>query len=100
MAYRNQSEIYRRGESDISSAMRIGKACWAIDDETALAVKTRDIRIIAVLVKGTGDIYITSTANYFNRDLINFQDYSARGGSRQRLLPLHKFHVEYGKVKL
>lgn len=101
LAYRKTSEIFRFGEKTISDAIRSGKAAWALDEETLIAMRAKGIRFIGVLVRETGDIYLTKTERFFDRALAKVLNYEARGGSLQKYLPLRYFQLKSGKkIKL
>jgi hypothetical protein len=104
MARRKHSEVYRGGHSTISDAIRAGVAAWALDDETLLAMRAKGIPYVGVMVEDTGDRYITRIAKFFEKDparkVWKFHDYSTRGGSPQRLLPLSEFAFRAGEIAL
>lgn len=99
LAYRRQAEIFRSGEKSISDAVRLGTACWALDDQTLLEMRAKGIRVIGVFVRDTGDIYLTRIENFFDRAKAKLLNYESRGGALQRYLPLTFFKIRYGRVK-
>jgi hypothetical protein len=100
LAYRRIKEIYRSGEKSISDAVRLGTACWAIDEATLLEMRAKGIKYIGVFVRDNGDTYLTSIDNYFDKTKAKILNYEKRGGSLQRFLPLIYFRVKHGAVKL
>jgi hypothetical protein len=51
----------------------------------------------------TGDLYLTRLVNYFDMKKAKVRDYTgigARGGARQRYLPLSHFAFRRGEVEL
>lgn len=100
LAYRNLREIYRSGKTTISEAVRDGSACWAIDEEHIQQMRLAGVPYIGVLVRDTRDIYLTRLTSYLDRSKIKFHNYSTRGGSHQRLLPLEHFKVRLGRSRL
>lgn len=76
----------------ISEAVRNGVAAWAIDEETLGRMRSKGIKYVAVQVKEFGDVYVTKLENFYNRSLSKFLDFSKRGGTQQRYLPLQYFH--------
>ncbi len=100
LAWRKIGEIYRAGEKDISSAMRLGTAAWALDDQDLIRLKVQGIRIVGIKVKETADVYLTDLRNYFDKSRYKMLNFSSRGGSLQRFLPLDHFTVRKGPVKI
>lgn len=103
LAHRKQFEIYRAGRPSISDAMREGVAGWAIDDETLIMVRSRAIPFIGVLVKDTGDKFLTTIDKFFARGPEKrwfMHNHSSRGGSLQRVLPLQEFSFLAGEVTM
>lgn len=99
-AYRKQSEIYRGKEKSISEGIRKEIACWAIDTDTLMMARARGIRFIGVIDRVSRDVYLTTLDNYFDRTKTQQIDYTERGGTVQRFLPLGFFQRRFGKVKL
>jgi hypothetical protein len=100
LAYRRLSEIFRSGEKCISDAVRAGKACWAIDQETLLEMRTKGIEFVGVYVRDNGDIYITHISNFFDRTKSKILNYESRGGALQSYLPLEFFKHRLGSIKI
>lgn len=99
LAWRKHEEIYRSGKKSVSDAIAEGSACWAIDDDTLIRLRTEGVGIVGVAVKETGDIYITSLATYLDRTKAKVLNYDSRGGALQRYLPLSEFRVLWGRTK-
>lgn len=91
MAYRKRNEIYRAGEVRVSEAIKKGVAAWAMDDETLRVMRAHGIKVVGVFVRDTNERYVTSIDNYFDKTKIKVLNYSSRGGSLQRYLPLQHF---------
>ncbi|UIN38339.1 hypothetical protein [Methylobacterium oryzae] len=100
LAYRSRKEIFRSGENCISDAVREGKACWALDDATLLMLRARKIEFAGVLLKDTGDKWLTRTEIFFDRDKASVKNYSGRGGALQRYLPLRNFAFRRAPIKI
>lgn len=100
LARRRQAEVFRSGEKTNSDAFAAGKAAWALDDETLLNLRMEGIAICGVFVKETGDIYLTDTANYFDKAKAKVMNYEARGGALQRYLPTTHFRVLLGSARV
>jgi hypothetical protein len=102
MAWRNSAKrhhgIFLQGEPDISTAIRKGKACWAIDEEDLINCRANGIKFVGVLDKGTGDKYMTTLDKFFSEAAV--YNYASRGGSLQRYLPLQFFRRQVGKSKI
>jgi hypothetical protein len=102
MAWRNSSRrrlgIFLQGLPDISTAIRSGKACWAIDEEDLINCRANGIKFVGVLDKATGDKYMTTLDKWFSDSAV--YNYSSRGGSLQRYLPLQHFRRQVGKSKV
>jgi len=63
-------------------------------------VRSRGIRFVGVHDRSTNDLYMTRAEHYFDRDLFHQIDYTERGGTVQRFLPLQLFQRRFGKVKI
>ncbi|MCP1540002.1 hypothetical protein [Methylorubrum extorquens] len=100
LAYRKRKEIYRGGEQCISDAVREGKASWALDDATLLMLRARKIEFAGVLMKDTGDKWITRTELFFDRDKAKIMNFTGRGGALQRYLPMEHFRFRRAPPKL
>ena len=94
MALRSLGQIYREKEPSLSEAMRNGKACWAIDITTLMAARRKGCTVICIKTKNNG-IYFTKLGKFFDTSRTKVLDYSAKGGSLQKTLPLTEFlHVD------
>lgn len=100
LARRRHAEIFRAGKSSISEAMTEGEASWAIDETTLYNLRAKSVKWIGVRVVDTKDMYITHMANYFDLKKAKVKDYEARGGTRQRYLPLRWFLFRRGETVL
>jgi hypothetical protein len=93
VAYRWHREIFRSGKSTISDAMREGVACWAIDAETLQLAKIKGAKFVGVKLKDSGSIYLTKIEEFYNPSVIKVLNYSKRGGSLQKYLPVDCFRA-------
>jgi len=100
LAWRKQQEMFRAGERTASDALMLGKASWALDEETLMKMRLEGVGIVGVLVKETGDIYITPLAKFFDESLAKVMNYSARGGALQRYLPVTEFACKLGSTRI
>ena len=100
LAYRRVAEIFRSGAPDISTAIRTGQACWAIDEETLLQMRAQGVPFIGVLLRETGDIFLTRTEVFFDRTKAKILTFERRGAALQRYLPLQYFQRKAGKVSM
>lgn len=98
MAWRKTKEIFRSGEPDISTAIRNGKACWAIDEEDLINCRAQGIKFIGIIDRDSGDRYMTVLEAFYSKAAV--MNYSTRGGSLQRYLPLQHFRRQVGKAKI
>lgn len=100
LAWRKQKEIFRSGEKNMSDAFALGKASWALDDETLLELRLAGVELVGVLVKETGDIYVTHISHFFDTTKSKVMNYEARGGALQRYLPVNYFSVLLGETRI
>ncbi len=98
MAHRRLKQIFRSGELTISAAIAKGVACWALDDQTMLTMRVKDIKVVGILVRDNHDMWLTSLANFKQNS--KPLPYEARNGASQRYLPLQFFTHKPGKLKL
>ena len=80
--------------------MRLGTASWALDSETLLMMRAKSIKFVGVLVRETGDIYMTALENFFDKTKAKILNFESRGGAHQRYLPLQHFKLQLGATKL
>lgn len=100
VAYRKTFQIYRSKELNISAAMRSKTAAWAIDSNVLREVKRKGCELISIWDKKSDTKYITSIEDFFDRNKILKINYSDRGGSNQKCLPLGYFRVRKGLIKI
>ncbi len=100
LAHRRLAEIFRGGEKNISDAIRLGKASWALDHETLLEMRAKGIGIVGVFVRDNGDIYLTHISNYFDRTKASILNCESRGGAVQSYLPLQYFKHQVVPMKI
>lgn len=100
MALRSHREFYRDKNASLSTAMRKGQAGWAIDVETLIEARSKGVSVIVVAIRNTPDLYITHINNYLNGKHTKLINYSSRGGSLQRHLPLQWFEKVSGQISI
>lgn len=88
--------IFCAGEKTISDAVRKNVACWSMDEETLMTMRTKGIRFLGVLCKENDDIYLTRTDAFLNRELTVSH---ARARQGRRYLPLSHFGHRSGRVR-
>lgn len=91
LAYRWHKEIFRSGEMTISEAKRKNIACWAIDCDTLQLAKIKGVKYVGVRVKDSGSLYLAPIEEFYNPHNGKILNYTARGGSTQKYLPLACF---------
>lgn len=101
VALRRHKEIYRDGEPSISEAVRSGKAGWAVDNTTLIEARSRGCAVLCVFVKDTGQLYYTHLSNFLPTSGCSKQiDWTGRGGSSQRVVPLDRFWTKSAPIVL
>lgn len=100
LAHRRLDQIFRSGEKSISEAVYKGTACWAIDDTTLYAMRSKGITLIGVLVRENHDIWLAKLDDFLDRSKAKVLDHEARYGGLQRYLPLSFFKHKPGKIRL
>lgn len=100
IARRKAGDVWRSGEKTNSDAFAASKAAWAMDDDTLLNLRIEGISLCGVHVKETGDLYITETANFFDKTKAKVMNYESRGGALQRYLPTSYFLFKMGSVRI
>jgi hypothetical protein len=99
-AFRRHEQMFRNGEKTLSDAQRKGVATWALDDEALVNLRREGVRMVGVLERDTGDKYLTDIRNYFDPSKFKMLNYTGRGGSLQRHVPVTAFARSFGKVKI
>ena len=101
MAFRKHNDIFTSGKGGkISIALRAGEAYWAIDYSTLTLARLKGVKVVAVKLRDTGDLYLTRLENFFNTALARSINYSTRGGSMQRCLNVKQFTVIRPSISL
>lgn len=100
LAHRRIGEIFRAGEKSIKDALAAGTASWALDEETLIQMRAQGIRFVGVLVRETGDKFVTELAWFFDKSRAKVMNYERRGGALQRYLPLQHFRRLPGHVRV
>lgn len=100
LAWRKQEEMFRGGEKNRSDALFLGKASWALDDDTLINLRLEGVALVGVLVKESGDIYVTNIDNFLDPTKAKVMNYEARGGALQRYLPVSDFSYKMGVTKM
>jgi hypothetical protein len=91
LAFRRSKDIFRDGENTITEAMQKGKAIWALDYDTLLMLRAKNVTTIGIFEHDSGEIYWTTLPTYFDATQAKPRDYRRRGGANQRYLPFHRF---------
>jgi len=97
---KNNREIFRGGENNITAAISANKAYWALDDETLLRLRTEGVALIAIYVEENADLYLATLTDYLDRKKAKVFDYGSRGGALQRYLPLTCFRRQAGATRI
>lgn len=100
VAVRKHSDIYRARDGSLSSALREGTAGWALDVETLMMARRRGCAYIVVFVRRRKDLWVCRMADFLNTAKSQLVDWSGRGGSSQRMLPLQYFAFREGVIRL
>lgn len=100
LAHRRIREIYRSGEKTIVAAIKKDVAAWALDEETLIQMRAQGVRFVGVLVRETGDRFITPIANFFDKTKARILNFESRGGALQRYLPLSLFTRRPGRLRV
>jgi hypothetical protein len=96
-AYRRMKDMFRGGEKTYSDALRTQKACWGFDVEILMMLKKKDVIAIGVLVKDTGDTYLTSAETITDPRKSRLVH---RGHVAMRHVPVHLFSHTPGKIRV
>lgn len=99
LAYRWHRQIFRSDENSTSEAMRKGVACWAFDCDTLQLAKIQGVQFVGVKLKDDGSLFLAPIEAFYDPENIKILNYSSKGGSHQRFLPLSKFRT-LTKMKL
>ncbi|SCW95809.1 hypothetical protein [Ancylobacter rudongensis] len=91
LARRSQKHLFRNGEKTFSDALAMGKAAWAIDDDTLLRLRSEGVDWVGIYVTDSREFYLTTMAHYQDTRIAKVLNYEARGGSLQRYLPTEHF---------
>jgi len=94
------SEIFRGGAANVSTAIEDGTAYWALDDETIWTLRRECVELVAIYVEENADLYIASLADYIDRKKAKVLDYGSRGGALQKYLPLTAFKRIAGATRI
>lgn len=99
LARRKHGQIYRAGKASISDAMAEGKAGWALDEALLYSLRARGISRVGIRVEDTGDLYLASLADFFDRLKSTSDERNFYGKvDRRRMLRMEHFTVEKGAV--
>lgn len=98
LAHRRLGEIFRAGEKSIRAAIAARTAAWALDEETLIQMRAQGIKFVGVLVRETGDKFLTELSWFFDKTRAKVMNYERRGGALQRYLPLQYFRRLPGHV--
>lgn len=98
--YQRQAKIQCAGKPTISEAIREGIAAWAIPVDTLVDLARKEIPIIGVLVRDTGDVYLTFLSDFYDHDKARLRNIG-KSSVLYRFLPLqHWRRVRRGCIKL
>lgn len=97
IAYRRLKDMDGGGETNLSEAIRSGKAKWSVSEELLIRARSRAIPFIGVVCTTTNDLYVTKTDWFFDRERFT---YVARRHTMERALPLHRFRCIQRKVSI
>jgi hypothetical protein len=98
MAHRRIREVFRAGEPSIAAAIDKGVAAWALDEETLIQMRAQGIRYAGVMVRETGERFLTDLSWFFDKKKAKVLNYETRGGALQRYLPLQYFRRRGGRA--
>jgi hypothetical protein len=96
LSFTKLAYIFCAGEKSISDALRKGTACWSLDEETLLNMRVKGVKFTGILCRENNDIWLTTTENFFNRELL----VSANRSPNRRYLPLRHFSHRPGSTRL
>lgn len=71
-----------------------------MDEDTLLRLRTEKVELIAIVVKETKDIFVTTAESFRDREKAKYGNYSGSGGTVIRYLPLQYFTKKSGTVKI
>jgi hypothetical protein len=100
MAWRKTREIFRGGEKMLSDAVVVGKASWAIDEDTLIQRRLEGIQYVGIWNIETDDKFIAPIAYFFDSTKSKCLNYEGRGGALQRYLPLANFRIVLGSTRI
>tara|TARA_R110002074_G_scaffold86408_1_gene190797 strand:- start:3120 stop:3503 length:384 start_codon:yes stop_codon:yes gene_type:complete len=100
LAIRTERQLYTNRVGSVSKAIRQDDAGWAIDTSTLALAKRRGVTVIGVKSKNTGRYYFATLEAYFTPTKTKLIDWTERGGSIQRMLPLSEFKQIHYKIHL
>ena len=87
------------GHSSLVEADAKGEACWGLDTDIIQYARVKGVGFIGVKTKDTGDIYLTRIEAFDPRAGL-LTVYLGKGSGGKRFLPLDKFAIRFGKLKL
>lgn len=91
VAYRKRSEIFKMGRPTLSAALRDGSASWALDWDTLQKLRASRVKIVAVYLEETNELYSTWLEYFFDKSKAKIMNYKSRGGELQSYLPVRYF---------
>ena len=98
LAFKHLGDIFRNGASSISDAVRGEDAYWPIDEGLLMEMKAKGIRFCGVIVRETGDVYLTELAFFFGPERARLSHPWVR--AELRYLNLSYFRRAHGIVKV
>lgn len=92
LAFSTAKDVYRSGEKSNSDAVRAGIACWAIEEEILLKMRSRGLNFVGVLIKDTGEVWVSTISRFRKSPVTN--THITRSSAYKRYLPItpENFH--------
>ncbi len=104
VAFRNPGDFFldgKKGEfKSIAQGLQDGDAAWAIDDETLMKARRRGVTLVAIWVKKLNWLFMTTLDSFYDPKRYFRRNYTHRGGSEQRYVPVRYFQTKSGEVNL
>lgn len=99
LAHRANHEHFRAGRKTVAEACRDGVAAWALDYEDVIRERTLGTAYLGILVKGTGEVWLTHLRIFEDRTCFKTMNFTGRGGGVQRYVLHAKFVKRAGVIK-
>lgn len=95
---RTLGDMHRGKNGYLSHGIQDGVAAWSVETMLLSKMRSRDIDAIAIKIRSTGEVYITTLDAFIEHSTVMTQ--RRRNNSMQRSLLLKYFIRKEGKVKL